>query len=181
MMQRALQLHPDSRCDAVTSIDVEIARLQMLTMDFRVAGDIGKLRIPPRNPALADELWRSTCFEAFVRAVGREGYYEFNFAPSGQWAAYRFKGYRAGRTILHEMGSYIRTDPAEDFLTLRAGLLVSELRDLQEDARLQIGLSAVIEETNGRLSYWALRHPPGKPDFHHPDCFALELAPASGA
>jgi hypothetical protein len=33
----------------------------------------------------------------------------------------------------------------------------------------------VIEETNGRLSYWALAHPPGKPDFHHSDCFALEL------
>jgi len=39
----------------------------------------------------------------------------------------------------------------------------------------RIGLSAVIEETDGTKSYWALRHPPGKPDFHHPDCFALTL------
>ena len=37
------------------------------------------------------------------------------------------------------------------------------------------GLSAVIEDPNGVLSYWALRHPPGKPDFHHPDTFALEI------
>ena len=43
------------------------------------------------------------------------------------------------------------------------------------DEPLSIGLSAVIEETDGTKSYWALRHPPGPPDFHHPDCFALEL------
>ena len=40
---------------------------------------------------------------------------------------------------------------------------------------LAIGLAAVIEETSGTLSYWALRHAPGKPDFHHPDAFALAL------
>jgi hypothetical protein len=33
----------------------------------------------------------------------------------------------------------------------------------------------VIEEIDGALSYWALRHAPGKPDFHHRDAFALEL------
>jgi len=44
----------------------------------------------------------------------------------------------------------------------------------------KLGLSAVIEEIDGTKSYWALAHPPGKPDFHHPDCFALTL-PAFGA
>jgi hypothetical protein len=39
----------------------------------------------------------------------------------------------------------------------------------------RLALSAVIEETDGRKSYWALAHPPGTPDFHHPDCFTLEL------
>ncbi|MBI3061386.1 MAG: hypothetical protein HYY83_05345 [Deltaproteobacteria bacterium] len=28
---------------------------------------------------------------------------------------------------------------------------------------------------DGTISYWALKHPPGKPDFHHPDAFALEI------
>ena len=41
--------------------------------------------------------------------------------------------------------------------------------------KVRIGLSAVIEEADGSLSYWALRHAPGKPDFHHQDAFALEL------
>jgi hypothetical protein len=40
---------------------------------------------------------------------------------------------------------------------------------------LRLGLSAVIEDIDGRLSYWALKHPPGKPDFHHPDSFALDV------
>jgi hypothetical protein len=43
----------------------------------------------------------------------------------------------------------------------------------------RLGLSAVIEETSGRKSYWALAHPKGKPDFHHADCFTLELAAPS--
>ena len=43
------------------------------------------------------------------------------------------------------------------------------------DTGSKLALAAVIEEVDGTKSYWALRHPPGKPDFHHPDCFALTL------
>jgi len=40
---------------------------------------------------------------------------------------------------------------------------------------IRLGLSAVVESVDGGLSYWAMRHPPGKPDFHHVDAFALQL------
>ena len=53
--------------------------------------------------------------------------------------------------------------------------------DLGGDTGWRAGVSAVIEETDGTKSYWALAHPPGPPDFHHPDCFLLELSPASDA
>jgi hypothetical protein len=43
------------------------------------------------------------------------------------------------------------------------------------DEKVVLGLSAVIEDESGALSYWALRHVPGKPDFHHPQAFAMEL------
>jgi hypothetical protein len=33
----------------------------------------------------------------------------------------------------------------------------------------------VIEDADGSLSYWALAHPPGRPDFHHTEAFALDL------
>jgi hypothetical protein len=58
--------------------------------------------------------------------------------------------------------------------TLRASLKLDRI-DLPGDSPWRLGLSAIIEETSGRKSYWALAHPPGKPDFHHPDCFACEL------
>jgi hypothetical protein len=61
---------------------------------------------------------------------------------------------------------------------LQASLELGQLSDLPRDARWRLGLSALIEETSGRRSYWALTHPPGKPDFHHPDCFAHEFSPA---
>jgi hypothetical protein len=43
------------------------------------------------------------------------------------------------------------------------------------DEPWRLALAAVIEETNGATSYWALKHPRGKPDFHHADGFVLEL------
>jgi hypothetical protein len=62
--------------------------------------------------------------------------------------------------------------------TLQASLELDFLSSLPSNARWRLGLSAVIEETSGRRSYWALAHPPGKADFHHSDCFAHELSPA---
>lgn len=50
-----------------------------------------------------------------------------------------------------------------------------ELPSGELDSVAVIALSAVIEETGGHKSYWALAHPPGQPDFHHPTCFAATL------
>ena len=53
---------------------------------------------PParREEGRADGLWQMTCLEAFLRADEAEAYREWNFAPSGQWAAYDFTAYREG-------------------------------------------------------------------------------------
>jgi hypothetical protein len=40
---------------------------------------------------------------------------------------------------------------------------------------LRLGLAAVIEDKAQVLSYWALKHPAEKPDFHHADGFVIEL------
>ncbi|MGC9955231.1 MAG: DOMON-like domain-containing protein [Rhizomicrobium sp.] len=175
-MHQVLKLHPDSRCDAATRIDVEVARPRPgnLVLHYFVTGSINDLRMPPVTaPARTDELWRHTCFEAFVRPAQGDAYYEFNFSPSRQWAAYRFSGYRAERSVAGEISA-----PRVEVRSNGAGfeLQVSlELPGLPSDSAWRLGLAAVIEETSGRKSYWALAHPPGKPDFHHSDCFALEL------
>ena len=95
-MRLALRLHPDSLSLAATHIDVDVARpyAGSLMLCYFVTGKIGGLRLPPiAPPGRAEELWRHTCFEAFVRSP-REQSYEFNFSPSSQWAAYWFDGYR---------------------------------------------------------------------------------------
>jgi hypothetical protein len=56
--------------------------------------------------------------------------------------------------------------------------------DLLESLRtvdLVAGFSAVIADKDGRTAYWALTHPPGKADFHHRDCFDLQLEARSAA
>ena len=178
-MRLALKRHPDSQCAAVSRIEVDIARPRagILLLSYAVSGRIEDLRLPlVTAPARADDLWRRTCFEAFLRPAPGEAYYEFNFAPSTQWAAYRFDSYRSGMRIADGIGApRIDVQPAPDRYTLQAAL---ELSDLPHDAPWRLGLAAVIEATSGPKSYWALAHPPGRPDFHHADCFVHELPPA---
>jgi len=176
-MHQSLRLHPDSLCLAATRIDVDVARSPAgsLLLTYIVIGKIGDLRLPPVTAAArTDGLWRHTCFEAFVRPLPGEAYYEFNFAPSTQWAAYRFDRYRSGMRVATEIGApWIGVQAAPERYALQAAL---DLSRLPRDAPWRLGLAAVIEETSGRLSYWALAHPPGQPDFHHSDCFACEIS-----
>jgi hypothetical protein len=183
IMRRALRLHPDSRCPAITGIEVEIASpsADVLLLSYIVSGKISDVRIPPSTAAgRGDALWRHTCFEAFVGASSSASYYEFNFSPSSQWAAYRFSGYRSGMCVADEVGApSIEVQQMSDGCTLQAKLDLHQLSALPPETSRRLALSAVIEDKNGEISYWALMHPPGKPDFHHPDCFAHELSAAA--
>ena len=170
--------HPDSPRGGVDAIAVHAARGSTLTLQYVSTGDLERLTIPqPQAAQRADELWNSTCFEAFLRATGENGYLEFNFAPSRLWAAYSFAGYREGMHDLTIPAPAISVTCNERELVLQAHIVLENISCLPRNSVWQVGLSAIIEEPNGRKSYWALRHPPGKPDFHHPDCFALELPP----
>jgi hypothetical protein len=181
-MRQALRLHPDSRCAAVTRIDVDVTRPRAggVVLSYVVTGRISDLRLPAVTAsARADKLWRHTCFEAFVRASPDEAYYEFNFAPSSQWAAYRFDRYRSGMRVAAGIGApRIEVQSAAGRYTLLAKLELDALSRLPPNSGCHLGLAAVVEETDGNKSYWALAHPAGKPDFHHADGFALELSPA---
>ena len=198
-MRQALKLHADSRCSAVSRLEVDVARPRpgALVLRYVVTGNLSELRMPPVTApvpsrrrsrrfgdagARADELWQHTCFEAFVRASPGGAYYEFNFAPSTLWAAYRFEGHRSGMSVAREIGApSIGVQSTPKCYELHAALELDRVPGLPNDGAWRLGLAAVIEEMDGNRSYWALAHAPGKADFHHADCFALELAAPSRA
>ena len=171
MPSAALALHPATPCSALRGIEISISRKDgALKVSYSLQGEIARLRIPPpRPPRVAERLWQHTCFEIFIARDGASGYRELNFSPSGEWAAYSFDAYRQGRLDAGSADPGIRVQRAPGRLELVASIPVTQ------HGKLRVGLSAVIEEESGGLSYWALRHAPGKPDFHHPEAFALEL------
>jgi len=179
-MRELLTTHPQTQCCAAIQIEAVVTRSRSycLELSYVVTGQLKELSIPPvATSKRADKLWRHTCFEAFIQTAHTE-YYEFNFAPSTQWAAYRFSSYRSGMCGAAEIGAppiEVRSSP--DCYTLQASLELDRLSGLPREALWRLGLSALIEDMSGRKSYWALAHPPGKPDFHHADCFAHEFSP----
>jgi hypothetical protein len=178
-----LACHPQTPSQAICEIDVTVraANNGSLMLSFCLPGDIPALTIPESgSPRRADDLWRHTCFEAFVMAGEGPEYREFNFSPSGEWAVYTFSGYRNARIqesglqdeLSPELYPAIKVHRTTDRLELAAEICQGLL---PPGRPLRLGLSAIVEDAGGILSYWALRHPPGKPDFHHPDAFTLQL------
>jgi hypothetical protein len=177
--KRALMLHPDlGAVQYQVGVKVAILGQEVLQVEFAISGDVTSIRWPEsRTPDRTDGLWHSTCFEVFVgQADG--GYVEHNFSPSKAWASYRFESYREGMQPAFDLPQppIFPDRTAEQCYGLTAFI---ELGLLPSAYERNLALSAVIEENDGTKSYWALKHPPGPPDFHHPDCFALTL-PAPG-
>ena len=167
-----LQCHPATPCAAARTLTASVAPGpdSGWHLSFVLTGDIGRLRIPApaRQPAAAAGLWRHTCFEAFVGDPESARYHEFNFSPSGEWAADVFSAERlrapdatplpAPRIACARDAGWLRLDvdlPAAALPATPGGWL--------------LGLSAVVESADGSLSYWAQAHPAARPDFHRRD------------
>jgi hypothetical protein len=168
--------HPDTPAKTVLGVEVgtELTANGQLWLRYYVDGVLDKLEtLFPVEPKRTDCLWQTTCFEVFLSRQNQDAYFEYNFAPSRDWAAYRFDTYRSGMTELGvKEAPEVFLDTSETHLAAEVTINISELIS---NGPVQLNLTAVIEETDGTKSYWALAHPPGKPDFHHRDCFALQL------
>ena len=125
-----------------------------------------------------------TCFEAFVRSPRRRGLFRVQLL-----AVRRMGGLSLSTAIATGMAELPIASIGRHSSDRRAGRLIGfELSASSSNCRRRAGharrwpdsaFRAVIEEKDGTKSYWALAHPPGEPDFHHPDCFALDLPPAA--
>ena len=148
-----------------------LAAVATTNLWFGVGAPADRFVIPPvAEPERTDELWKTTCFEAFLRPLGQRSYREWNFAPSGQWASYQFSDYREDMAEAEvSQPPYIRVEDNFTWWALGASIAVPA------DSNWELGLSAVLEEKDGTKSYWALAHPAEKPDFHAPDCFVAKL------
>jgi len=174
--------HPGSTGRAARRVSVDIrwsADARELALRYRLEGDADRLHLPPvQTPRRANGLWRHTCFEAFVQPAQQDGYVEFNFSPSGEWAAYGFDQRRKGMRDLDlpappGIGCARGAGQLQLCVTLQLGSLPA--------LPLRLGLAAVVEDRDGALAHWALRHPVGPPDFHDPESFTLRLEPGGPA
>lgn len=174
MQTYRLEPHPDFPPLEVSGIEARIIGRDenWMRVRWRIEGSC-QLVVPAfAGKGRADELWRTTCFELFLKPLGGEGYSEINLSPSERWNAYDFDSYREGmreRPFPHEPECTIRL--GSSFAIFDAAVPMAAL----PQADCAMGLSAVIEEQGGTVSYWALTHGEGKPDFHAPACFTVAL------
>lgn len=179
-LRTQLRCHPSTPAGVVLSLSAEVrADADALRLRYTLRGDTSTLRIPsPAAPVPTDGLWQHTCFEAFVATDDEAAYREFNFSPSSEWAAYRFASERQRDAATENRERVLLAPPLANItarsITLTVRVPAAALP--RSPSALSIGLCAVIEERDGRLSYWALHHPGERPDFHHRDGRTLRLA-----
>jgi hypothetical protein len=165
--------HPDARA-GVRALEGSVdKRGDSLRFQYSLTGDLSRIRVPaPRAPRHVDELWKHTCFEAFVAGGSSGEYRELNFSPSTEWAAYAFSAYRQGmRPLVMQPVPQVTVESTDQGLNVTA---IVDTRGLLLPVE-RIALTAVIEDDRGAITYWALKHAPDKPDFHHPAGFILEV------
>jgi|SRR5579884_1085091 len=140
---------------------------------FGVGASANRFVVPAaaEEPRRAEDLWKTSCFEVFLQVPGEAAYREWNFAPSGDWAAYDFASHREGRHDADVAPPYIRLEDNLTWWAVGATIAVHAV------VPWMLGVSAILEERDGTKSYWALAHPDGdKPDFHDQVCFAAQLS-----
>ncbi|PEQ11202.1 hypothetical protein B2G71_18100 [Novosphingobium sp. PC22D] len=169
MQTQSLHHHPAFPPRSVTSVSARITpEAEWIRLRWRIDG-ARDLVVPAfAGKGRADNLWRTTCFELFLRAPGASAYVEVNLSPSERWAIYDFSGYREGMAE--------RASPREPTCAMRKGEAMAIFDAAVPAAALpplpwECQMTAVIEETGGIKSFWALGRADDKPDFHDPACF----------
>ena len=175
MQTHELIAHPAFPPLAVSSVEARVLQRdsQWLRVRWRIE-NAGRLVLPPFvGRKRSDELWKTTCFEIFLKEPGAQSYTEWNLSPSEGWNAYNFDDYREGMRERHVPRTPDCTmRPGNAFAVFDAAIPASTISDDEQ----QMGITCVLEEEGGVKSFWAMKHAKDQPDFHDPACFAARLA-----
>jgi hypothetical protein len=178
MINKNLTCHTGTPSNASQNITVTLDFLAegTLRLSYKLTGDLTQIRVPKaQNSTAVDGLWQHTCFELFIAVEGEANYHEFNFSPSGQWAAYAFSDYRVISEWTLSQKPTITFVQTKEYLNLVVVIPVNDLDQSIAGKPIELGITAVIEANDGGHSYWALHHPLTHPDFHHREGFILSL------
>ncbi len=171
------RLHPFPGQDSGgVNIQGTIARTdQAMALSFLLQGNLDDLVLPAATEwTRCDNLWQSTCLELFWAEEGEKNYWELNLAPTGAWNIYAFTDYRTGMRQEDRIAApFVTINRTADSFSLTTELEIGKLH--ADNAPLRVGVSAVLQHRDTRLSYWALAHPEERPDFHAPQTFLLRL------
>ena len=180
-------LQESSAAKVLVSADAQLNQ-QLLVLRYRIelAAGVPKVVWPalvaPKSVLTDDlrkvELWNTTCLEAFLFYADGT-YIEFNFAPDGHWNAYSFTGYRAGmkadERISDVHGFQSSKSESASVSTYELTVTVDLSHAVKSPQHFRLGLTSVIETEGGERSYWSLKHPGEKPDFHDSRGYVLEM------
>jgi hypothetical protein len=154
---------------------------EAVAINYQITGKCAALYFPKMTgvPERRDFLWKTTCFELFIKEADAEGYLEINLSPAGHWNIYRFDGYRTGmREELRVAAPAVQVDDRKpDIWTISTEIHINNI--MAAGQPFQAAVSVVVKTVTGHLSYWALTHPGVEPDFHHRDSFVIKLQGSS--
>jgi len=172
-----LQPFPGDRPLPDVSITGQIARsVHTLALSYELRGSLAEVVVPVAAdpPSRKDELWTTTCFEFFLAPSASQRYWEFNLSPAGHWNVYRFDGYRQGmqtESALTALPFSVQAQPT----TVHLNVEVDLEKIVPSASSLEVAIAAVIQPTQGEVSYWALTHPGPEADFHQRQGFILRI------
>lgn len=171
----------DAHHQAGAPVDINIsgkitAQTDALSIQFLISGELARVRLPAVDKCAQrrGNLWQSTCLELFASPANSPRYWEYNFSPSHHWAVFQFTGYRE--------------NPTDDESTTELSITTRQINDQQFELACQvplpaplqgqsidIGVSAVIQDVQNNLYYYALIHCQETADFHNRDSFIIHV------
>ena len=155
----------------------EIERMEtQLSIRYVVTGEVDSILLPSISNTVSrkHDLWKATCFEFFLAPKDGQAYWEFNMSPSGDWNVYVMDAYRQ-INMREEMALTklpFRFQKSDTDLTLDISLDLSAILSARQ--QIQVGITTILQTTDGNESYWALTHPGAQADFHLRESFLIE-------